>query len=79
MKKEALLVVRGADRLATPVDSGINTVFKDFAFRLAGDTWKNLMGTIEDYINAKPGAEVEPFDKTKEYGTRHPYNENDCK
>ncbi len=31
-------VVRGTDRLATPVNSGINTVFYDFAFRLADDT-----------------------------------------
>ena len=76
-------VVRGADRLNTPIDFTANIVLgfgiRDFAFDLADDTWKNLMKTIEKLINSMPGAKVEPFDKTKEYGTRHNYNDSDCK
>lgn len=75
-------VVRGADRLATPFDDSANVILglgSDFAFDLADDTWKNLMETIENFINEKSGAQVEPFDKTKDYGRRHKYNKRDCR
>ena len=74
--------LRGADRLGQWIDFAANggNTRADLLFRHAGDkTWKNLMGTLEDYINNIPGAEVTPFDRNKEYGKRHTYNENDCK
>ncbi|MFS4457310.1 hypothetical protein [Maribacter sp. 2304DJ31-5] len=74
-------VVRGADRLTTWVDSAANVTLGlggDFAFDLADRTWKNLMETIEKYINDKPGGNAESFDKNKEYGKRYEYNEGDC-
>lgn len=75
-------VVRGADRLATPLDAVANKVLGlggDFAFDLADGTWKNLMKTIENFIKSKPGAKIETFNKNDEYGKRFNYNEKDCK
>ena len=74
-------VVRGADRLSTWVDSAANVVLGlggDFAFDLADRTWKNLMETIEKFINDKPGGDAKSFDKNKEYAKRYEYNEEDC-
>ncbi|MGS2765306.1 hypothetical protein [Sinomicrobium sp. M5D2P9] len=74
-------VVRGADRLTTWVDSAANVTLGlggDFAFDLADRTWKNLMETIEKYINSKPGGDAKSFDKNKEYAKRYEYNIGDC-
>ena len=76
--------VRGADRLHSTFDWLANETLpspggSDFAFDLADRTWKNLMETVEKFIKSKPGSKVTPFDRNKEYGTRHPYNKDDCK
>ncbi|CAA9198753.1 hypothetical protein [Flavobacterium collinsii] len=74
--------LRGADRLGQAIDFGANNGIPgvdDFLFNQAADaTWKNLMTTLENYIKAKTGAIVVPFDKDEDYAKRYEYNQSDC-
>lgn len=73
-------LIRGADRLGQLIDLVGNSVGDgDFLFRQAGDkTWKNVMKSLQDFITSKPGSRTGVFNKNREYGKRHVYNENDC-
>jgi hypothetical protein len=72
--------VRAADRLGGVLDYVANGLSGDeeVLFTQAGDkTWKNLMENTTALIQNQGGT-VEEFDETKTYGTRHPYDEDDC-
>ena len=75
--------LRGVDRLGQWMDfvfNDFNPFGEDFLFNNAADTtWKNLMETLENYINELPGAEVTPFDISRDdYGKRYPFDPDDC-
>ncbi|QLC64777.1 hypothetical protein LPB248_00320 [Flavobacterium sp. LPB0248] len=74
--------LRGADRLGQSPDYAANNGIPgvgDFLLNQAADAiWKNLMAALQNYIKAKPGAIIEPFDKGQEYAKRHEYSKSDC-
>lgn len=74
-------LIRAADRLAQPIDFVLNGGNQDvdLLYRQAGDkTWKNTMVLLENFINSKPNGRAREFNKNRDYGNRHEYNENDC-
>lgn len=72
--------VRAADRLGGVLDYTFNALSgnDEILFTQAADaTWKNLMENTTSLIQNQGGI-VEEFDETKTYGSRHPYDEDDC-
>ena len=72
--------VRAADRLTSHVDGFVADLINDkddFFFAAADETWTTMMKDVKQFIEDK-GGEVEPFDDTKEYAKRYPFNEDDC-
>lgn len=72
--------VRAADRLGGVFDYTLNGISGDneVLFTQAGDpTWKNLMSNTQSFVQNQ-GGNVEEFDENKTYGTRHPFDEDDC-
>ena len=72
--------VRAADRLGGALDyiaNGLSGNEEALFTQAADPTWKNLMSNTQSFIENNGGA-VQEFDENKTYGTRHPYDEDNC-